>query len=29
MTVREYLDFVARIKGVSPKEQKDRVARRS
>jgi ABC-2 type transport system ATP-binding protein len=26
MTVREYLDFVARIKGVTPKEQKDRVA---
>ena len=26
MTVREYLDFVARIKGVAPKEQKDRVA---
>jgi len=26
MTVREYLDFVARIKGVPPKEQKDRVA---
>ena len=25
MTVREYLDFVARIKGVPPKEQKDRV----
>jgi gliding motility-associated transport system ATP-binding protein len=25
MTVREYLDFVARIKGVAPKEQKDRV----
>ena len=26
MTVREYLDFVARIKGVPPKERKDRVA---
>ena len=26
MTVREYLDFVARIKGVPPKEHKDRVA---
>ena len=26
MTVREYLDFVARIKGVPPKEKKDRVA---
>jgi ABC-2 type transport system ATP-binding protein len=26
MTVREYLDFVARIKGVPPKDQKDRVA---
>src|ERR671913_1800053 len=26
MTVREYLDFVARIKGVPPKEQKERVA---
>jgi len=26
MTVREYLDFVARIKGVPPKEQKDRVS---
>ena len=26
MSVREYLDFVARIKGVPPKEQKDRVA---
>ena len=25
MTVREYLDFVARIKGVPPKEKKDRV----
>jgi ABC-2 type transport system ATP-binding protein len=25
MTVREYLDFVARIKGVPPKEQKERV----
>jgi ABC-2 type transport system ATP-binding protein len=25
MTVREYLDFVARIKGVPPKERKDRV----
>src|SRR6186997_3664642 len=25
MTVREYLDFVARIKGVPPKEQKSRV----
>jgi ABC-2 type transport system ATP-binding protein len=25
MTVREYLEFVARIKGVPPKEQKDRV----
>jgi ABC-2 type transport system ATP-binding protein len=26
MTVREYLDFVARIKGVPPKERKTRVA---
>ena len=26
MTVREYLDFVARIKGVPPKERRDRVA---
>jgi ABC-2 type transport system ATP-binding protein len=26
MTVREYLDFVARLKGVPPKEKKDRVA---
>jgi gliding motility-associated transport system ATP-binding protein len=26
MTVREYLDFVARIKGVPPKERKKRVA---
>ena len=26
MTVREYLDFVARIKGVPPKERKERVA---
>ena len=26
MTVREYLDFVARIKGVPPREQKERVA---
>jgi ABC-2 type transport system ATP-binding protein len=26
MTVREYLDFVARLKGVSPKEKNDRVA---
>jgi ABC-2 type transport system ATP-binding protein len=26
MTVREYLDFVARIKGVPPKERKQRVA---
>jgi ABC-2 type transport system ATP-binding protein len=26
MTVREYLDFVARIKGVPPRERKDRVA---
>jgi len=26
MTVREYLDFVAKIKGVPPKERKDRVA---
>jgi ABC-2 type transport system ATP-binding protein len=26
MTVREYLDFVARIKGVASKERKDRVA---
>jgi ABC-2 type transport system ATP-binding protein len=25
MTVREYLDFVARIKGVPPKEQRERV----
>jgi ABC-2 type transport system ATP-binding protein len=25
MTVREYLDFVARIKGVPPRERKDRV----
>jgi len=25
MTVREYLDFVARIKGVNPKERKERV----
>jgi ABC-2 type transport system ATP-binding protein len=26
MTVREYLDFVARIKGVPPKERKERVS---
>jgi ABC-2 type transport system ATP-binding protein len=26
MTVREYLDFVARIKGVPPRERRDRVA---
>jgi len=26
MTVREYLDFAARIKGVPPKERRDRVA---
>jgi ABC-2 type transport system ATP-binding protein len=26
MTVREYLDFVARIKGVPPKEKKERVS---
>jgi ABC-2 type transport system ATP-binding protein len=26
MTVREYLDFVAKIKGVSPKERRNRVA---
>jgi ABC-2 type transport system ATP-binding protein len=26
MTVREYLDFVSRIKGVPPKERRDRVA---
>ena len=26
MTVREYVDFVARIKGVSPKERRERVA---
>ncbi len=26
MTVREYLDFVARIKGIPPNERKDRVA---
>jgi len=26
MTVREYLDFVGRIKGVPPKQRKDRVA---
>jgi ABC-2 type transport system ATP-binding protein len=26
MTVREYLDFTARIKGVPPKERRDRVA---
>jgi ABC-2 type transport system ATP-binding protein len=26
MTVREYLDFVARIKAIPPKERKDRVA---
>jgi ABC-2 type transport system ATP-binding protein len=26
MTVREYLDFVAKIKGVSPRERKERVA---